>query len=354
MDISIYALEKIIAEHEENIANASKQLKDLEAGKIELSALKIASVENTLEHSQSELTRYKEIYDAIPEDEKEKFRQQHRIQEGLAKQSYYKLQKIRLKRNSNIKRNQLLESMLVIDELKHDIHFEDDQLIEVADVIIKYNIREVVELETLLIEIKEEFEKQKESISDDEDLKSFALLDAYIPIIILYFHVFIEDIKKSITLFNETQAQINEKEQKDTQNIQEKVFKGLPKYEDWWFEELFKNHQAYFALYKWKEGIENMCLSEHQKVIWYKIFNNWVAIKKILNNKEENGFEYTYLFDSLMSKYVELEEELEMQNLESMDKIILQMTQKQDLSKYKDKHSYSTTYLQYKKLKENN
>ena len=353
MDLSIYALEKLIAEHESNIANASKQSKDIDAGKIELSAMKMASVENTLEHSQNELSRYKEIYDAIPEETKEKQRNLQRVQEALSKQSYYKLQKIRLKRSLNIQRNQKLEAMMVIDELPEGVHFEDDQLIEVANVIIKYNVREVVELETLLIEIKDDFEKQREALKDGEDLKTLAFLDTYIPIIILYFHIFVEDIKKTIDEYNDAQAQIKSKS-KNGEEFETKVFKGLPKYEDWWFQELFKNHQAYFALFRYKEMIESLCMSEHQQVIWDKIFHSWLGIKKILNNKEENGFEYTHIFDTLLVKYADLQEELEMNNLESMDKIIYEMTQKQDLTKSLGKHNYSTTYVQYKKLKEQN
>ena len=40
MEISIFALEKLIKENEEKIANTTKQLKDLEAGVITLSAMK--------------------------------------------------------------------------------------------------------------------------------------------------------------------------------------------------------------------------------------------------------------------------------------------------------------------------
>lgn len=344
MDISIYALERLMKEHETNIANASKQLKDVDAGTIQLSALKIASVENTLEESQNEYNRYKAIYDAIPEDEKEKFKSLQRVQDGLAKQSYYKLQKIRLKRNLNLKRNQKLEAMMVIDELPNEIHFEDDQLINIAQVIIKYNVREVVELEELLISIKDEFHKQLEQLNDSEDLKNFTFLDTYIPVIILYMHVLFEDIKKSIEDYN------NIIDEKDS-HMQKKVFKGIPKYEDWWINELFINHQAYFALFKWKHIIEDLCVTDQQKIIWDKVFNCWLMIKKILNTKEENAYDYTFIFDQLLTKYVEIEEELEIDNIKSMEKIISDITKKEDFTQNHNKHEITTTYFNWKKSK---
>lgn len=344
MKISIYALEKLLAEHEANINSAKKQLKDIESGAIQLSAMKIASVENTLEHSSNEYNRYKAIYDAIPEKEKEKYRNLKRVQEALAKQSYYKLQKIRLKKNVNIQRNQKLEAMMVIDELLDDIHFEDDQLIEVADLIIKYNIRDVVELEELLIAIRAEFKNQLDKLPDDKDLKHFSMLDNYIPILILYLHILVNDIKKSIEDYNNIAEQTNS-------NMEKKVFKGIPKYEDWWINELFKNHQAYFGLYKWKHIITEQCITDHQKIIWDKIFNCWLMVKKLLNNKEENAFDYTFIFDDMVKKYAGLEEELDDKHLESMEKIIFDISQKTDFSKIAEKHEIHTTYEKWKKKK---
>jgi hypothetical protein len=204
MKVSIYALEKLLKEYESNIANASKQLKDLDAGKITLSPLKVASVENTLEFSTAEYEKYKAIYDAIPEKEKEEFRNLKEVQELLAKQSYYKLQKIRIKRNLNLKRNQRLEAMMILDELPEEVHFDDAQLIEVTNIIIKYNARESVELVAELGVIRDEFDKQLEALKDKEDLKHFNFLDTYIPIIILHFAIISEKIsKRLLSLYNE-------------------------------------------------------------------------------------------------------------------------------------------------------
>jgi len=345
MEISIFALEKLIAENESNISNCKKQLKDLESGKITMSAMKIASTENTLESSSALLQKYTDIYKAIPKEEKDKFKELQRVQEALVKQSYYKLQKIRLKRNLNLKRNQRLEAMMIIDELPESVNFDDKELIEISSVVIKNNIREVKELEDDLMLIKKDFETQIDSLKDGKDLKHFAFLDTYIPIIVLHFKTLVDNILEEID-------ELNMQEEEKTDNQANFIkFIGLPKYEDWWIEELFKNHQAYFALYKWKDIIANQCVTEQQEIIWDKIFNNWLMVKKILNSKEENSFDYNLIFDSLISKYAQLEEEFETENLESMEKIIFNITKKEDFTKTKTDHNIHTLYSNWKKSK---
>jgi hypothetical protein len=344
--ISIYALEKLIAENETTIANCQKQLRDLEAGTIHLSAMKQASIEGSLEEATNNYNKYKETYDAIPEEEKEKFRELTRVQEGLAKQTYYKLQKIRLKRNKNLKRQQKIEAMMILDELPHGINFDDQELIELTDTIIKYNIREVVELEKELSEINDEFEKRLEVLEDEKDLKHFVYLDSYIPVILLHFKIFLEELQDTIDTFNSKLDMNYEKDKQRHIN-----FKGLPRYEDWWIEELFKNHQAYFGLYKWKDIIANFCVTEQLKELWEKIFSNWLMIKKILCTKDENAYDYNFIFDDMIRQYAELEEELNMENLQSMEKIVLNITKKEDFTKLKTEHRIDTTYYHWKKKK---
>jgi len=346
MDIGIIALEKLIKENEDKISNCTKQLKDLESGTITLSPMKIASIENTLEQSQNDYKIYKNIYDAIPQKKKDNVKKIIRVQEALAKQSYYKLQKIRLKRNKNIKRDQRLEAMMILDELPSDVNFDDKELLEISEVIIKNNIREVIELEKDLQIIKQEFNKEIEKLKDNEDLKHFKFLDDYIPIIILHFSSFVQSIKNSVEEYNENII---------TNNSNEKImkFSGLPKYEDWWIEELFKNHQAYFGLYKWKDIIYNQCLNEQQQIIWEKIFTNWLMIKKILCNKDENAYDYNLIFDKLIFKYATLEEELDLNNLKSMENIVYNIIKKENFTLNKSKHLINTTYAQWKKSKLN-
>ena len=346
MEISIFALEKLIKENEEKIANTTKQLKDLEAGIITLSAMKQASVENVLEESKKNYDTYKKLYDEIPQEEKEKQKELVRVQEALAKETYYKLQKIRLKRNKNLNRNQRLETMMILDELPESLHIDDKELLEVSSVVIKNNIREVSELEQELTNIKNEFNARIESLEDGKDLKHFAFLDTYIPIIILHFSTLSNNIKETIEQFNENL--------KNSENKTEPlVFRGFPRYEDWWIEELFKNHQAYFGLYKYKDIINNQCITAQQKILWDKIFNNWLMIKKILNSKDENAYDYNFIFDDMIRKYVELEEELDIENLKSMEKIVKNITSKEDFTKMKTEHNIETTYLKWKNMKLN-
>jgi len=340
MEVSIFALEKLMAENQELISNCTKQLQEINNGKIKVSALKQASIENTLEEASLAYETYKHMYDEIPKAEKDKYKELVRVQEALAKQTYYKVQKIRLKRNKNLTRDQRLEAMMIIDELPENIHFEDKELLDIANIVLKNNIRSVTELENELITIKNEFNSKINSLPDGKDLKHFAFLDTYIPIVVLHFSVLIQNINELISEHNE--------------NSEKKLhFPGLPKYEDWWIEELFINHQAYFALFKWKDIIKNLCLNEQQKIIWNKIFNNWLMVKKILNSKDENAYDYNYIFDQLLEKYAHLEEELDVSNLESMEEIIKNITLKEDFSKNRSLHNIQTTYSTWKKEKQN-
>jgi len=339
MEVSIFALEKLILENKEKMSNCTKQLQDVRSEKIKVSPMKLASIENTLEESTIAYDTYKHMYDEIPKEEKDKFKELARVQEALSKQTYYKMQKIRLKRNKNLTRDQKLEAMMIMDELPDDINFDDKELLEISQIVIRNNIRKVSDLEAELIIIKNEFNSKLNSLEDGKDLKHFSFLDTYIPIIVLHFSSLVKNINELILEHNE--------------NHEDKIkFSGLPKYEDWWIEELFINHQAYFALFKWKDIIRNQCINEQQEIIWNKIFNNWLMIKKILNSKDENAYDYNFIFDELIEKYALLEEELDMSNLISMEEIIKTITQKEDFTSTKSIHNIETTYYTWKKQKE--
>jgi len=338
MQSSVIALEKLIEENQQKVNNCRAQLGKIQNNTISVSSLKMASIENTLEQASLNLEKYSKILDAIPQKEKDKQKELLSVQQALKKQSYYKLQKIRIKRNLNLNRNQKLEAMMIIDELPNDINFDDKELLEISDIIIKQNIREVIDIDKKLSEIRDAFNIKKDKFEEDKDLKYFVFLDTYIPIIILHFSYLIEDIKSKITEYNEEQKDENKKIK----------FRGLPRFEDWWIEELFINHQAYFGLYKWKMIIKKACINKQQEMIWEKIFNNWLMIKKILNSKEENAFYYNFIFDDLIRTYVGLEEELDNDNLIAMEKIINNIIQKEDFTKMKEIHNNNTIYSQWK------
>jgi hypothetical protein len=339
METSIIALEQLVQENQLYIQNSKKQLAKIQSGAVEVSALKLASIENKLEEATNYFEKYSKILDAIPKEEKDRQRHLIEVQEALKKQSYYKLQKIRIKKNQNLHRNQKLEAMMIIDELPYETHFDDKELIEISDMILKNNIREVIDIDKKLTDITNYFNTKKDKFEEQKDLKHFAFLDTYIPIIVLHFSFLIEDINRSINEHNEDEKNINNK----------LIFRGLPKFDDWWIEELFLNHQAYFGLYKWKSIISNQCITKQHKIIWEKIFNNWLMIKKILNSKEENAFEYNYLFDDLARRYIGLEEELDEENLKSMEKIVNNIIVKEDFTKMNTIHNNNTVYLQWKR-----
>jgi len=338
MNLTIMALEKLIETNAQKIENTQKQIKDYEINNIKISAMKQGSLETTLEEATKQYEKYKKQYDEIPQAKREQYDKEIRIKEALAKQTYYKLQKIRLKKNLNLKRNQKLEAMMIIDELPDDIHFEDENLIDIVEIVIKHNIRDITEIEKEYQDIKKDFEMRIDILPDEKDLKHFTYLDTYIPIIILHFSIFVKHIQETIEEFNA-----------DETNKIKVTFRGLPKYEDWWIEELFQNHQAYFGLFKWKSIIENQCLTPQLKIIWQKIFTNWLMIKKLLNNKEDNAYDYNFIFDNMIRKYAQLEEELDDENLKTMEKIVHNITTKEDFTKMKTKHDINTVYLQWKR-----
>ncbi|MCK5110642.1 MAG: hypothetical protein KAQ94_03900 [Arcobacteraceae bacterium] len=348
MEITVLALEKLIEENRLRIANTEKQLKDFTDGITKLSPVKQGSLENSLEAANAEYTKYKNMYSSIPKAEIALQKETVRVQQALAKQTYYKLQKIRLKRNKNLKRNQLLEAMMILDELPDEVNYDDSELVSLSDVVLRNNIREVTVLEKEFDVIKSDFTKRVDALPDDKDLKHFLFLDSYIPIVILHFSILVQNIIESIDEYNESLGE------EGKENPKKKTFSGLPKYEDWWIEELFKNHQAYFGLYKWKDIINNICITPQQHIIWDKVFNNWLMIKKILNSKDENSYDYNYIFDELICKYAQLEEELEDDNLKSMETIVCKITIKEDFTKMREEHNINTTYSQWKKRKDNN
>ena len=66
----------------------------------------------------------------------------------------------------------------------------------------------------------------------------------------------IENIQSIIKSLNNELKKVNNTK---TPKLKTKTFAGFPKYQDWWIRELWSSHQAYFALFKWKDIINNLC-----------------------------------------------------------------------------------------------
>ena len=329
---AILALQELIKEEEKRVSLAKQQLSTHESGQIKLSFLEKSSTENTLEELTEKLSQHHAMLDELMAGDLEKLEEEERLKAAIERKNYYHYQKIRMKRDKTRPNDVKLEAMSIIDELPEDIQFEDGKLYDIAEKIIDLDLSVHDTTNELYKEIKEKFESSLEKL-EAEKIDDLGMVNFYIPIIVLHFSVLLSNIKENI----------------EEDKLPE--FKGFPKYEDWWIEELWTSHQAYFALYKWKRIISSLCITADQKRAWEKIYSNWIFIKKLLNGKRTLAFEYNYAFDSLMKEYGELEEELDDINLESMESIIKKITQNEDFTTVKEDHHIITDYLLYKREK---
>lgn len=328
---AVIAIQDLIKTNEARIKTLKAQIDDFDSGREKVSAMTYASTENALEESYKALEKQQSIYNTLKEKDLEELEKEERIKETIKRKNYFKYQKVRIKRDKNKNSNQKLEAMRVIDELPSDLNLEDEDLFDIATTSIKLDLRTHDELEEQLNEIKEDFQALTSNISK-ENISELSMLESYIPILILHLAILVADIEQMI-----------EEQEGDV------CFRGLPRYQDWWINELWINHQAYFGLYKWKDIISFLCIDEEQKEAWEIIFANWVFIKKVLNKKGNLAFELNLAFDKVMEKHTGLEEELNIENISSMDNIIQNITKKEDFHKFKHEHKVQTEYYEYKK-----
>lgn len=331
---SIIALEDLIKECEERIDFQRRQLNDHESGERKLTRLAKASTETNLEDTTEKLAKYKLKLEELLAQDQEELEEKERVEAAIERKKYFDQQNVRLKNNIEISSDQKLEAMLILDELPNEVCIEDPELIDIATRSLDLNISNHMQLNEKLLEIKKEFQSLAQK-NKNANLKDFALLQVQVPILIVQFEALVENIQVCIKEENKPE------------------FKGLPKYEDWWINELWNSHQAYFALYKWKSIITNLCITTKQKRAWSKIFDSWVFIKKVLNDKGEVAFELNYAFDTLLEKHAHLEEEMETNNLVSMETIIKKITQNEDFTTVKKSHEIITPYLKFKREKLN-
>jgi len=407
---SIIALEELIKENESKVALQKRQLADHESGEHKLSAMAEASTENSLEIASELLAKYKSMLERILAEDQEELEEKERLVILAQKKKYFDAQGSRIKINKEHSSDSKLEVMRIIGELPTDVQFEDEELFEVATKSIELALPDLKELSQKLDSIKKEFQTFVKK-SQKKDLQEMGTIDFLIPVIVLHFHVLLSNIKQNIQEKNDLElkkqqdilkqrqeaqekllqelmekekqekenAKNEENEGEDSQNqeeskkeeikkedeptvevkldeeplppIKELVFSGFPKYQDWWIRELWVSHQAYFALYKWKDIINNLCMTMEQKKAWSIIFDRWVFIKKLLNDKGSLAFNYIFAFDSLLISHAEIEEELEKENILSMELIVNEITKKEDFSKNAPFHNTNTPYLKFKQEK---
>lgn len=398
---SIIALESLIKENEAKIALHKQQIKNHEAGINKLSRMSLSSAENSLEISTELVEKYKKMLAQLQTIEGKELEEKERLAFLAERKKYFDAQPSRIKLNIEQSNDKKLEALRIIEELPTDIKFEDKELFEIATKSIEMGLSDLNDISSKLEDIKNEFQAIKKQI-DEEDLQEMATLDFFLPIVVLHFYVLSSNIIQNINDENEKasqkkemilkeknrkieelskslqiqEAQLKEKQSEENSDKEEikniesiikslnneinktkeievpevkiKTFSGFPKYQDWWIRELWVSHQAYFALFKWKEIISNLCRTTEQKKAWSIIFDRWVFIKKLLNDKGKLAFDYHFAFDSLLSTYAEVEEELEIKNIESMETIINEITKKEDFSKNVGFHNVNTAYLKFK------
>jgi len=331
---AIIAIQDLIKQNQNRIKILKQQLKDHEDGVTKLSAMAEASTEMGLEKSQDALAKNEIILKELQQRDLMELEKEELLKEAIVRRNYYKYQKVRIKRDLVMTNDQKLEAMMIVDELPHDVAIEDEEIFAIAEATINLNLRVHSELYEELSQIKKDWAQLQTTI-DAQSIDKLGMLNIHIPILVLHLSVLVSNIQENI----------------EEKNLPE--FKGLPAFEDWWIAELWTNHQAYFGLYKWREIITSLCITSDQKRAWNTIFSNWIFIKKLLNEKGSLGFDYNFAFDNLVDYHTKLVEELNQENLISMEKIIESITAKENFSKYKSSHVIETPYLKFKRDKMN-
>ncbi len=263
---AIIAIQDLIKQNEKRIKILQSQISDHDSGRTKMSPMAKASTENSIEESKAILEKNQLILKELQKHDLMELEKEERLKEAIVRKNYFKYQKIRIKRDIAKDNDQKLEAMMIVDELPSDVTLEDDDVFAIADATIKLDLRIHDELDEELQDIKKDFDELLKNVSK-EDINSLGTFNAHIPILVLHLSVLISNIKENIK----------------EDNLPE--FKGLPKFQDWWIDELWYNHQAYFGLYKWKMIVSSLCITNDQKRAWEVIFANWVFIKKVLNKK---------------------------------------------------------------------
>lgn len=329
---ALIAVQDLIAVNKKRVKILKQQIRDHEEGVKKLTVMAYASAENALQLSSEALEKNQLIYNELKKRDLMELEKEERLKEAVRRNNYYKYQKIRLKRDINKTNDQKLEAMMIVDELPSDVNLEDADIFEIAATTIKLDLRIHDELDSQLNIIIRDFNELLKNIKD-KNIVELGTLKSHIPILVLHLAVLVTNIEENI---------------KDESLP---AFKGLPMFEDWWINELWSNHQAYFGLYKWKDIISSLCITAEQKRAWESIFSNWVFIKKVLNKKGQLAFELNFAFDSLVKFHAKLDEQTNVDNLKAMEAIIRDITNKEDFNNFKKKHNIVTPYLEFKKEK---
>lgn len=332
---AMIAIEKIIIDLEIRISNAREQLALHESGEKKLTLLSQSSAENSLEQHKPLVEYFKNLLKEFEKFEKLDSFEHRRLKAAVERKKYYKYnkkekqaEKLRYKEN-----DERIEAAMIIDELPEETVLEKEELFHISTASLHEYIPYDSNAKEELSNIQNEFNELIKNFTD-ENIRSLELLNYMIPILIFHFNIF----KRNI----EEEQSYETKED----NVETRFF---PKYHDWWIDELWTSHIAYFSIFKWEEDVLELCRTENQKHAWKILFNNWIFVKTLLCEKSNLAFEYQYIFDSLMSKYVELDSELD-PNIVNKDKeTIKHYIKNQNKLSLSPEHNVLTPYIKYKK-----
>jgi len=335
---SMIALEKIIKDLEVRISISKGQLIQHNSGEEKLSLLAESSAENCIEENVPLLDKYRKMLQNLEKFEKLDSYEHRRLRSAIERKKYYKYNKIKQnmknKKHKFRENDERIEAAMIIDELPEEILLEKRELFEISCKSMEQYLL-FDDSESELVSIQEKFNSLIVSFSD-ENIKSLELLNYMIPIVIFHLYIFLKNIVEQ------------NKEDDPFEEIEEINF--FPKYHDWWIQELWESHIAYFSLIKWKKIISNNCMKEEHKSAWEVIFNNWIFIKTLLNEKSDLAFEYQYIVDNLIKEYVSLESELDEKVVEAEKREIQSFINKEDILALSTKHQLITPYIKYKNL----
>jgi len=313
---------------------ARKQLLDNESGKIKLSLMVVASTELSIEKNRFLLNKHRnklKKIQGLESDDLDELEEEELKKEEIRQKNYFKYQAQRLRHTKNRTDAEIMAAESILSEMPEDIQIEDYEIFQIGHKSVELYLDIHSDLDDELIEIKSEFLSLVEE-NFNEINNELKLLNYRIPILILQLRILVKNIKENI---NES-------------NLENHKFKGLPKFEDWWIHELWKSHQAYMGLFKWKKIILDLCITSEQKRAFEIIFKNWILIKKILNVKGGYAYFYNYAFDEMIAKYAELEDEYNEENLHSMEKIVETLTKNEDFTELSSEHNIVTPYMKFK------
>jgi len=332
---TMIALEKIIKELELRISVAKGQLYRHNSGEEKLSLLAESSAENSLEEHSPLLEKYRKMLNDFEKFEKLDSYSHRRLRAAIQRKKYYKYNKIKNTSDGEKQKfrenDERIEAAMIIDELPEEIVLDNSELFDIASKNLKKLLKFSGDEEEQLNNIQTEFNSLISGFTD-ENIKSLELLNYMIPISIFHFYILKINI---IEAYNEV----------NTEKLGDGFF---PKYDDWWIHELWESHIAYFDLLKWKTDIKEKCVTEDLKKAWKIIFNNWIFIKTLINEKSDLAFEYQYKLDSLLFKYASLESELDKDIVRSNKEEIKNMIEKGEYFSKKTTDCVLTSYVQYK------